>query len=212
MSGARAAIARRELPLGPTSTFHRNRGEYVPIPGHKSFHTSQLQQPGDENGDRTGPYCPARWETPTPLVFTDLLRFMESARGKSFPSGKRRGSAAPGEGNVQSPDQKTFHAYTTPSARKIKRRSHGSIPSRAVWKPQPHWLVADWLRLMQPVRRESSCSIILRLHRSFKVSIGLDESSCPEARGSRPGYTSTLSAQRGSNPGNKLTAQKLLST
>ena len=47
------------------------------------------------------------------------------------------------------------------------------------------------------------CSILLRLHRSFKVSIGLDEASCPEAGGSRPGCTSALSAQRGSNPGKK---------
>ena len=56
------------------------------------------------------------------------------------------------------------------------------------------------------------CSILLRLHRSFKVSIGLDEASCSEAGGSRPGYTSALSAEHSSNPGNKITAQKLLST
>ena len=55
------------------------------------------------------------------------------------------------------------------------------------------------------------CSI-LRLHRSSKVSIGLDEASCPEAGRSRPGYTSALIAQRGSSPANKTTAQKLLST
>ena len=51
------------------------------------------------------------------------------------------------------------------------------------------------------------CRILLRLHRSFKVCIRLDETSCPEAGGYRPGYTSALSAQRGSNPGNKITAQ-----
>ena len=56
------------------------------------------------------------------------------------------------------------------------------------------------------------CSIFRRLHRSFKVNIGLDEASCPEVGGSRPRYTSALSAQRGSNPGNKIAAQKLLST
>ena len=55
-------------------------------------------------------------------------------------------------------------------------------------------------------------SILLRLHRSLKVSIGLDEASCPEAGGSRPGCTSALSAQRGSNPGKKIMAQNLLST
>ena len=57
-----------------------------------------------------------------------------------------------------------------------------------------------------------NCSILLRLHRSSKISIGLEETSCPEAGGSRPGYTSALSAERGSNRGNKMTAQKLLST
>lgn len=54
--------------------------------------------------------------------------------------------------------------------------------------------------------------VLLRLHRSFKAGIGLDEASYPEAGGSRPEFTSVLSAQRGSNPGNKITAQKLLST
>ena len=39
-------------------------------------------------------------------------------------------------------------------------------------------------------------SILLRLHRSCEVSIGLDKASCSEAGGSRPGYTSALSAQR----------------
>ena len=54
--------------------------------------------------------------------------------------------------------------------------------------------------LPRVVELEESCSILLRLHRSFKISIGLDEASCPGAGGSRPGYTSALSAQRGSNP------------
>ena len=49
------------------------------------------------------------------------------------------------------------------------------------------------------------CSVLLRLHRSVKVSIGLDEASCPEAGGSRPGYASALGAQRCSDPGNKIT-------
>ena len=35
-----------------------------------------------------------------------------------------------------------------------KRRSPGSIPPRKVWKPQPNWLVANWLRLMESARGE----------------------------------------------------------
>ena len=32
----------------------------------------------------------------------------------------------------------------------------GSIPPRRVWKPQPHWVIADWLELiMEPARGES---------------------------------------------------------
>ena len=31
----------------------------------------------------------------------------------------------------------------------------GSIPPRTVCKPQPHWLVANWLGIMEPARGES---------------------------------------------------------
>ena len=34
-------------------------------------------------------------------------------------------------------------------------RSPGSIPLRRGWKPQPHWVVVDWLKLMQAARGES---------------------------------------------------------
>ena len=36
-----------------------------------------------------------------------------------------------------------------------KRRSPGSIPPRRVWKPQTHWVIADWLGLMEPACGES---------------------------------------------------------
>ena len=75
---------------------------------------------------------------------------MEPARGGSCPSGQRRGSAAPGEDNFPSPDQKPFHISTTPTTRRRKRRFPGSIPPRRVCKPQSHWVMADWLRLMEP--------------------------------------------------------------
>lgn len=56
------------------------------------------------------------------------------------------------------------------------------------------------------------CGIILGLHRSFKVSVGLGVASCRKAVGRRPGYTSSaLIAQRGSDPGNNTTVQKLVS-
>ena len=40
---------------------------------------------------------------------------MEPARGESFPSGQRRGPAAPGEDRVLSPDEKSFRISTTRS-------------------------------------------------------------------------------------------------
>ena len=40
---------------------------------------------------------------------------MEPGRGESYPSGQRRGPAAPGEDRVLSPDQKSFHISMTNS-------------------------------------------------------------------------------------------------
>ena len=36
-----------------------------------------------------------------------------------------------------------------------KERLRGSIPLSTVWTPQPHWLAADWLMLMEQVRTKS---------------------------------------------------------
>ena len=54
-------------------------------------------------------------ETPSPRVIADWLGLMEPARGESFPSGQRRGLAAPAEDRVLSPDLKSFHISTTNS-------------------------------------------------------------------------------------------------
>ena len=43
----------------------------------------------------------------------------------------------------------------TPTSWGRKRGSPGSILPRTVWKPQPHWLVPDWLGLMEPAGGES---------------------------------------------------------
>ena len=83
------------------------------------------------------------------------MRLMEPARGESYTSGQRQRPAAPGEDKVLSPDDNSLHTSTTPTTWGRKQRSARSIPPRRVWKPQPHWLVADWLRLMEPARGES---------------------------------------------------------
>ena len=74
---------------------------------------------------------------------------MEPGRGEGCSSSQRRGSAAPREDKVSSPDDNSLHMSTTPATRRRKWRSPGSISPRKVWKPQPHWLVAKWLGLME---------------------------------------------------------------
>ena len=80
---------------------------------------------------------------------------MEPARGKSCDSGQRRGPADPGKDKFPSPDQKSFNMRTIATNRGREWRSPGSIPLRRGWKPQPHWVVVDWLKLMQAARGES---------------------------------------------------------
>ena len=83
---------------------------------------------------------------------------MEPASGESCPPGRRRRPAAPGEDTVLSPDEKSLHTPTTPTTQGRKQRSPESIPPLTVLKTQPHWLIADWLGLMEPARGESSPS------------------------------------------------------
>ena len=116
----------------------------------------QLQQPGDENRDHPGQYPPARCENAQPhSVIAYWLGLMEPAPADSCPSGQRRGPAAPREDNFPSPDENSLYPPTTSTTRGRKQRSPGSIPPRKVWKPQPHWVMADWLGSMEPTRRES---------------------------------------------------------
>ena len=76
----------------------------------------QLQQIGDENGGPPGRYRPARCGNPNLWVVQP---------------------APPGKESVPSSDQKSFHTSTAPTNQGRKRWSHGSIPLRTVWKPQP---------------------------------------------------------------------------
>ena len=88
---------------------------------------------------------------PQPHWLVDVwLKLVEPARG--CPLGQRRGPIAPGEDIVSSPGQNSFHTFTTPTAGGRKRRYAGPISSRTVWKPQSHWLSADWLVLTESTR------------------------------------------------------------
>ena len=53
-------------------------------------------------------------------------------------------TAPPGEDNVQSLDQKSFHTSATPKNWGRKRWFPGSIPPRTVCKLQPHCLIVYW--------------------------------------------------------------------
>ena len=61
----------------------------------------------------------------------------------------RRGNppspAASGKGKAYLSVQTPFNVSTTPTNRGRAPSSSGSTPPRTVWKPQSHWLMADWL-------------------------------------------------------------------
>ena len=148
---------------------------------------------------------------------------MAPARGKSRPSGQRRGPTAPGGNKFPSPDQKSFHTSSTPTTRGRKCRSSrrilprrvwkpqphrvmadwlglmepGSIPPRRVWKPQPHWVIADWLGLMEPAHGESHPSG----QRRGPAAPGEDNSSSPGEEIFHISTTPTTRGRRRTSPG-----------
>ena len=130
-------------------------------------------------------------------VIADCLGLMQPARAESCPAGQRRGPATPGEDKLPSPDQYFFHISTTPTTQGQKRRSPGSMPPRKVWKPQPNWLVADWLRLMEPARRESCLSE----QRRGPATPGEDRVSSPELKSFHVSTTQTTWGRKRGSPG-----------
>ena len=128
-------------------------------PDQKLFHIST--NPTTREQERRSPESmPPRkvWNPKPNCLLASWLRLMEPARGESTPSGQRRGPAAPEDNRLPSPGQKSFHISTTPTSR-ARKRGPRSIPPRTVWKPQPNWLVADWLGLMEPAGGEGCPSI-----------------------------------------------------
>ena len=103
----------------------------------------QPRQPGDENGDPPGRNRPVWCGNPSPT-------------GRSLIGwGSYIEPAHPGGDRLPSPGKKSFYKSTTPTTRGRKRISPGSIPPRRTWKPQPDWMIADWLGLMEPARGKS---------------------------------------------------------
>ena len=134
----RPGLENKPAPLG---------GDRVLSPDHKSFHTFTTPttwEPRDETEIPRVDTAPRGVETSTPHeLIADWLGLMEPARGESCRTGQRRGRAASGEDKFPSPDQKSFHTYSCDNP-----ETNAEIPrvdiARTVWKPQPHWLIADW--------------------------------------------------------------------
>ena len=146
-------------------------------PEYKSFTISTAPTTRGRKRRSPGSIPPRRvWKPQPHWLVADWMGLMEPARGESCSSGQRRGLAAPREAMFPSPDQKSFHISPTPTPRGQKRTSPGSIPLRTVWKPQPHLMVADWLRLMEPTRGESCLSE----QRRGPAAPGEDRVSSPE--------------------------------
>ena len=122
---------------------------------------------------------------------------MEPTRGESRPLGQRRGPAAPGEDRVSSPDYKSLRISTTPTTQGRRRTSPGSIPPRRVWKPQPHWMVADWLRVMEPARGQSCTSG----QRQRPAAPGEDKVLSPDEKSLNPCSAPTSWGRKQRSPG-----------
>ena len=132
------------------------REDQVLSPNENSLHTSTTPTTRGRKQRLPGS-IPARkvWKSQPNWLVTNWLRLMEPACGESCLSGQRRGPAAPREDNILSPDENSLHVSTTPTTRGRKQRSPRSRPPRKRWKPQPHWVIADWLGLTVPARGES---------------------------------------------------------
>ena len=132
------------------------KARFARAPHYKSFHISTT--PTTRGRKRRSPgSIPLRrvWKPQPNWMIADWMRLMEPARGERCPSSQRRGLAVPREDEFPSPGQKSFHMSTPPKTRGRKRRSPGSIPPRRVRRPHPHWVIADWLGLMEPEGGES---------------------------------------------------------
>ena len=80
---------------------------------------------------------------------------MEPTRGRSCPPGERQGPAASGKDKAPSPYPMSFHTFANPTTRTRKQGSPSRYRPARCGNSNPRWLIADWLGLMEPARRES---------------------------------------------------------
>ena len=163
--------------------------EKFPSSGQKPSHSSTTPTTRERNR-RFYPVdtAPQGVITPTPLRHCLWAEAHVASARRELPLWPTRGSPAPGR--VKLPSTKTFRISTTPTRRGRNRRSPGSIPPRRVCKPQPHWVIADGLGLMQPARGESCPS------GQRRSSAAPEEDKFPSP-GQKPFYFPTTPTTRG---------------
>lgn len=116
----------------------------VPSPDHVSFHT--YSTPTTRGRKRISPRSiPPRtvWKPQRYRLICGWLGLMEPAHRENYPPRQRRGLTAPGDDEVTSSVQKSFHTSTKPTNPGRKRSSPGSISPRKIWKSHRHGLILD---------------------------------------------------------------------
>ena len=151
----RSQLAARVSPRANPEVPPQNGEDKFPSPDQKFFYISITASTRGRKRRSLGSKPPRRvWKPQPNCVMADWLGPMEPGRGETFPSGPRRGPAAVGKDKFPSADRKSFHNSTTRTTPGPNRISSGSISLNRVWKPQPHWVMGDWMGLMVPARGE----------------------------------------------------------
>ena len=156
MAEAHEASVRRELPLWPTSASRRTQGGSGFIPDDNSLHTSTTLTTRGRKQRSHGSIPPRTVWEPNPAGWL-LIGWGSWSQGAArvtplanveVPPHPRRIGSSP---RIRNP---SISLQLSPTTWGRKRGSPGSILPSTVWKPQPHWLVADWLGLMEPAGGE----------------------------------------------------------
>ena len=188
MAEVYGASARRELPLWPTSTSRRTRG------GQKYPSISlQLHQTGDKNADPSGRYRSARCGHPNPISWL-LIGWGSWSQPAARVASRDNVEVLPHPGRI------TFDLRMKNPSIHLQLRQAGNENGdppvlhrpAGCGKPQPHCMVADWLRLIAPARGESYLSGQRQRHAApgEDTFLILDEKSL---------HTSTTPTTRGQN-------------
>ena len=181
-------------------TPHAGRIGYHPRITNASI-SLQIQQPRDENGDLPGGYRPARCGKPSPTGWLPIGRSSWSQHAARVAS-MANAEVPPHPGKIIS------HPRIRNSSVSLQLQQpgdeNGDLPGRYrpawLWKPQPHWLIADWLGLMEPARGESCPSN----KRRGLAALGEDWISSPDQKSFHISTIPTTRGRKQRSPGSIL--------